>query len=43
VPTLTEAISNFDGISYAKGGSVLKQLDRPYRGPRPALALLPPG
>ncbi len=26
VPTLTEAISNFDGISYAKGGSVLKQL-----------------
>jgi aminopeptidase N len=26
VPTLTEALSNFDGISYAKGGSVLKQL-----------------
>ena len=26
VRTLTEAISNFDGISYAKGGSVLKQL-----------------
>jgi len=26
VPTLTQAISNFDGISYAKGGSVLKQL-----------------
>ena len=26
VPTLTEAIANFDGISYAKGASVLKQL-----------------
>ena len=26
VRTLTEAIANFDGISYAKGGSVLKQL-----------------
>jgi aminopeptidase N len=26
VRTLTAAISNFDGISYAKGGSVLKQL-----------------
>src|SRR5215469_544216 len=26
VPTLSEAIANFDGISYAKGGSVLKQL-----------------
>jgi aminopeptidase N len=26
VRTLTEALSNFDGISYAKGGSVLKQL-----------------
>jgi aminopeptidase N len=26
VPSLTVAISNFDGISYAKGGSVLKQL-----------------
>ena len=26
VPTLTEAIANFDGISYAKGASVLQQL-----------------
>ena len=26
VPTLSEAVSNFDGISYAKGASVLKQL-----------------
>ncbi|HEY1762244.1 MAG TPA: aminopeptidase N [Acidimicrobiales bacterium] len=26
VPTLTEAEANFDGISYAKGASVLKQL-----------------
>ncbi|HEY2505649.1 MAG TPA: aminopeptidase N [Streptosporangiaceae bacterium] len=26
VPTLSEAIANFDGISYAKGASVLKQL-----------------
>ncbi len=26
VSTLSEAIANFDGISYAKGGSVLKQL-----------------
>ncbi len=26
VPTLTQAIANFDGISYAKGASVLKQL-----------------
>jgi aminopeptidase N len=26
VPTLGEAIANFDGISYAKGASVLKQL-----------------
>jgi aminopeptidase N len=26
VPTLSEAILNFDGISYAKGASVLKQL-----------------
>jgi aminopeptidase N len=26
VPTVTEAESNFDGISYAKGASVLKQL-----------------
>jgi aminopeptidase N len=26
VPTLSEAIQNFDGISYAKGASVLKQL-----------------
>ena len=26
VPTLTAAIANFDGISYAKGASVLKQL-----------------
>jgi aminopeptidase N len=26
VPTLTEAAENFDGISYAKGASVLKQL-----------------
>jgi len=26
VPTLTEAIANFDGISYAKGASVIKQL-----------------
>jgi aminopeptidase N len=26
VETLSEAIANFDGISYAKGGSVLKQL-----------------
>jgi len=26
VPTLTEAIANFDGISYAKGASILKQL-----------------
>jgi aminopeptidase N len=26
VGTLSEAIANFDGISYAKGGSVLKQL-----------------
>jgi aminopeptidase N len=26
VPTLTAAIGNFDGISYAKGASVLKQL-----------------
>jgi aminopeptidase N len=26
VPTLTEAIANFDGISYAKGAAVLKQL-----------------
>ena len=26
VPTLSEAITNFDGISYAKGASVLKQL-----------------
>ena len=26
VATLSEAIANFDGISYAKGGSVLKQL-----------------
>ncbi len=26
VPTLTAALSNFDGISYAKGGSVLRQL-----------------
>src|SRR5215470_5923623 len=26
VPTLTEAAANFDGISYAKGASVLKQL-----------------
>jgi aminopeptidase N len=26
VPTLTEAIANFDGISYAKGASVLRQL-----------------
>jgi aminopeptidase N len=26
VQTLTEAVANFDGISYAKGGSVLKQL-----------------
>jgi aminopeptidase N len=26
VPTLTEAIANFDAISYAKGASVLKQL-----------------
>ena len=25
-PTLSEAIANFDGISYAKGASVLKQL-----------------
>src|SRR5260370_39009325 len=25
VPTLTEAIANFDGISYAKGPSVLKE------------------
>jgi aminopeptidase N len=26
VPTLSEAIANFDGISYAKGASVLRQL-----------------
>ena len=26
VPTLGEAVANFDGISYAKGASVLKQL-----------------
>jgi aminopeptidase N len=26
VPTLSEAVANFDGISYAKGASVLKQL-----------------
>jgi aminopeptidase N len=26
VPTMSEAIANFDGISYAKGASVLKQL-----------------
>jgi aminopeptidase N len=26
VPTLSEAIANFDGISYAKGAAVLKQL-----------------
>jgi aminopeptidase N len=26
VPTLSQAIANFDGISYAKGASVLKQL-----------------
>ncbi|HTZ22769.1 MAG TPA: aminopeptidase N [Streptosporangiaceae bacterium] len=26
VPTLTAAVANFDGISYAKGASVLKQL-----------------
>jgi aminopeptidase N len=26
VPTLTQAIANFDGISYAKGASVLRQL-----------------
>ena len=26
MPTLSEAIANFDGISYAKGASVLKQL-----------------
>ena len=26
VPTLTEALANFDGISYAKGASVLRQL-----------------
>ena len=32
VPTLSEAIANFDGISYAKGASVLKQLVA-YRRP----------
>ncbi|HTZ30019.1 MAG TPA: aminopeptidase N [Streptosporangiaceae bacterium] len=26
VPTLTQAVANFDGISYAKGASVLRQL-----------------
>ena len=26
VPTLSEAVANFDGISYAKGAAVLKQL-----------------
>jgi aminopeptidase N len=44
VPTLTEAIANFDGISYAKGASVLKQLvayvgrDRFFAGIRDYLA-----